>query len=426
MTSANFSGAPQIISNEKARSKLSVIADAFLMHDRDIARRLDDSVEVMTKQGPMVLRRARGQVPETLTLPEGFDDAPQVVAFGGQIKSALCLVKNGEALLGHHLGDLDDAETRDAFLRADQDYAALIDHTPELAACDRHPDFFSTRHADTTGLPVVQVQHHHAHLASCLAENAWPLHGPPVAGIILDGTGYGADGSIWGGEVLIGGYKSYERVTHLHPAPLAGGDAAMLEPWRNLLVRLDQAGLHDIAEEILAEFPIETLRQAVAKGINAPLSSSVGRLFDAFAASLGLSMHSQSYEGEAAMLLEALAYQGQDAGEPYPLGAELDPSALFLAWAQDRINGVPSSVMAWRFHAGLARAFADAVKPLAKTGDISAVALSGGCMQNILLRDLLIAELDGIEVLCHSKMPANDGGLALGQALAAIAINSGS
>ncbi|MBC7179120.1 MAG: carbamoyltransferase HypF, partial [Roseovarius sp.] len=315
MTSGNLSGEPQVIGNAEAREKLGAFADAFLMHDREIARRLDDSVE--RAHPPMVLRRARGRVPGTLPLPEGFENAPQVVAYGGQMKAAMCLLKNGQALLGHHLGELDEALTWEAFLAADADYAALFDHAPALVACDLHPGYRATHHAHGRGLPVVEVQHHHAHMAACMAENGWPLSGGPVAGIVLDGVGLGPDGTIWGGEVLLGDYRGFERRGWLRPVAMPGGDRASREPWRNALAQLDAAGMGHLADEMFGAQPLALLRQAVRVGVNAPLTSSAGRLFDAFAAVLGFA-GAQSFEGEAAMALEARAVLG-DVGA-YPLG----------------------------------------------------------------------------------------------------------
>ena len=211
MTSGNLSGEPQVIGNDEARRKLAEVADAFLMHDRGIARRLDDSVERITPQGPMVLRRGRGRAPATSPLPPGFGYCPNIAAYGGQLKSAICLVKDGRALLSHHLGDLDDPLAWDEFRKADADYSALFDHAPDLVVCDLHPGYRSSLHAASRGVPVLEVQHHHAHLAACLAENAWPLDGGPVAGVILDGLGLGPDGTIWGGEVLVGDYMGVRR-----------------------------------------------------------------------------------------------------------------------------------------------------------------------------------------------------------------------
>ncbi|MBK1636471.1 carbamoyltransferase HypF [Rhodovulum adriaticum] len=421
MTSGNLSGEPQVIGNAEAREKLSAFADAFVMHDRAIARRLDDSVE--RAEPPMVLRRARGRVPGTLPLPPGFEDAPQIVAYGGQMKAAICLIKNGQALLGHHLGELDEALTWEAFVQADRDYAALFDHRPEIAACDLHPDFRATQHAQTTGLSVARVQHHHAHLAACLGENGWPLDGGPVAGIILDGSGLGPDGTVWGGEVLLGDYRDFTRCASLTPAPLIGGDRAQADPWRNALVRLDAAGLGDAAERLFPDAPLALARQAAAAGLNAPSSSSAGRLFDAVAACLGLCPMGQSFEGEAAMRLEALAEQALgETGYGFAVTQrELDPAPVFRAILADLDDGTAPARIAARFHAGLAQTFADAARKLVERREARAVALSGGCFQNALLLEQVTAALGDIPVLTHRLTPANDGGLALGQALVAAA-----
>lgn len=422
MTSGNLSGEPQVIGNEEARQKLSGFADAYLMHDRDIARRLDDSVERITPQGPMILRRARGRVPGTLPLPEGFEDAPQVVAYGGQMKSAICLIKNGQALLGHHLGELDEALTYDAFLQADDDYADLFDHNPQRVACDLHPDFRASQHARSKGLPVVEVQHHHAHLAACLAENGWPLDGGQVAGIILDGIGLGDDGTVWGGEILLGDYRGYTRQAWLKPAPMIGGDRASAEPWRNALVRLDQAGLSDRADALFGDKPLQIARQAAANGVNAPLSSSAGRLFDAVAAICGLCPDHQSFEGEAAMRLEAIGQGASHQG--YAFRSEdacIDPAPMIRAACAELDAGGAVSEISAGFHSGLARAFAAPAKALVESGAAQAVALSGGCFQNARLLAEVVNQLPDVPVLLHTRTPANDGGLALGQAVIAAA-----
>lgn len=426
MTSGNLSGEPQVIGNDEARAKLSAFADAFLLHDREIVRRLDDGVERLLPSGPMILRRARGRVPGTLALPEGFAAAPRVLAAGGQMKGAICLTKNGQALLSHHLGDLDDPLTWDEFRKAEADYAQLFDHRPEALACDLHPGYRATAHAraraEAEGLPLVEVQHHHAHLAAAMADAGWPRGAGPVAGIVLDGLGLGADGTIWGGELLLGDYAAAERVAHLRPAALPGGDAANREPWRNLLARLDQAGLGVAADRLLAGRPLAVLRHAAAAGVNAPLSSSAGRLFDAVAAALGLVPGALSFEGEAGMAVEALA--GGTEAAPYPFaraGGRIDPAPMFAALLADLDAGRPGAEIAAAFQAGLARAFATPARELVASGRARAVALSGGCFQNARLLGLCLAELSGIDVLLHHRVPANDGGLALGQALVAAA-----
>ncbi|MFZ7092745.1 carbamoyltransferase HypF [Primorskyibacter sp. 2E233] len=429
MTSGNLSGEPQVIGNDEAREKLGAFADGFLMHDREIARRLDDSVE--RAEPPMVLRRARGRVPGTLPLPKGFEDAPQVVAYGGQMKSAICLLKNGQALLGHHLGELDEALTYDAFLQADLDYAELFDHRPDLVACDLHPDYRASVHARSKGLPVVEVQHHHAHLASCLAENGWPLEGGKVAGIILDGTGLGTDGTFWGGELLLGDYRGFERKAWLKPAPLIGGDMAAREPWRNALVRLGQAGMSDWADVLFPDKPLAMARMAAEKGVNAPLSSSAGRLFDAVAAVLEGSGEAQSFEGQAAMWLETLA-EPSEAAEALGIDwakrtghspdPEIETDPLFHRMIRDMTQGGRTRpALAFAFHQWLVILFAVRARRLVLDGDAEAVALSGGCFQNALLTRLMLEALGDVPVMVHRETPANDGGLALGQAVIAAA-----
>lgn len=425
MTSGNLSGEPQVIGNDEAREKLGGFADGFLMHDRGIARRLDDGVEMDGVAGPMVLRRARGRVPGTFPLPDGLPDR-QVLALGGQLKSAICLTKNGQALLSHHLGDLDDALSVEEFFKADRDLADLFDHRPEAIAVDLHPDFRATRHGRTRaeggGLPLVEVQHHHAHMAAALGEVGWA--GQTAIGIVLDGLGLGPDGTVWGGEVLAGGYASAKRVGYLKPAPLVGGDRAQAEPWRNAVVRLDAAGLGDLADRLFADLPRDALRQAAVAGVNAPLSSSAGRLFDAVAACLGLSAVRQSYEGEAAMRLEALAASAVATAGAYPYGTDgeaLDPSPMFQALAEDLDSGVEAETIAARFHGFLVTGFADAARSMAEAFGTDRIALSGGCFQNLTLLSGMMDELADLRIAGPGLVPANDGGLAFGQALVALA-----
>ncbi len=424
MTSGNLSGEPQVIGNDEAREKLAAFADGFLMHDRDIARRLDDGVETIGPAGPVVLRRARGRVPGTLPVPDGLPDR-QVAAFGGQLKSALCLTKNGQAMLSHHLGDLDDALTVEEFLKADRDLTDLFDHAPEAVAVDLHPDFRATQHGRTRAaalnVPVIEVQHHHAHMAAALGEHGW--QGERAVGLVLDGLGLGPDGTVWGGEVLVGDYKTFERVGYLKPAPLVGGDRAQSEPWRNAVARLDQAGLANVADRLFPDRPVTLLRQAAEAGVNAPLSSSAGRLFDAVAACLGLTPERQSYEGEAAMRLQALATQapGED---PYPFATEdgaIDPAPMFEHLVSDLDAGTDPVRIAARFHAFVAASFSDAARSAAIDADTDTIALSGGCFQNMTLLTMVHDRLSDFRICGPGEVPANDGGLAYGQALVALA-----
>ncbi len=426
MTSGNLSGEPQVTGNDAARDKLAGFADAFLMHDRAIVRRLDDGVERVLPSGPMILRRGRGRVPEVLPLPEGFAAAPVVLAAGGQMKGALCLTKGGAALLSHHLGDLDEPLTWGEYQAAEADYAQIFGVRVAARACDLHPGYRTTQHAEARaaaeGVPLIRVQHHHAHLAAALADAGWAREAGPVAGIVLDGLGYGTDGTLWGGEVLLGDYAAAARVAHLTPAPLIGGDAANREPWRNLLARLDAAGLAAEADRVLAGRPLALMRQAARAGVNAPPSSSAGRLFDAVAAALGQVAGAQSFEGEAGMAVEALA--GETRAAPYPFDetpAGIDPAPMVAAMMADLAAGRPGAEVAAAFQAGLARAVCAPARRLVAAGQARAVALSGGCFQNARLLALCLAELDGLPVLVHHRVPPNDGGLALGQALVAAA-----
>ncbi|MEZ5798339.1 MAG: hypothetical protein R3D63_13150 [Paracoccaceae bacterium] len=353
----------------------------------------------------------------------GLDAAPQVLALGGQMKAAICLLKNGQALLGHHLGDLDDALCAEEFAKAVADYSALFDHRPALVAVDAHPGHRATQAGRAMGLPVTGgwVWHHHAHLAACPPRTAGRWTGARWR----DRAGRHRAGSGWhdmGRRGVAGRLPWFWRRAWLKPAPLPGGDRAAREPWRNALVRLDQAGMSDWADRLFPDKPRDLARQAVAKGINAPMSSSAGRLFDAVAAILGICPDGQSYEGEAAMRLEALAARSLDPAE-YPCatdGEAFDPRPMLEAWQADVLAGRPAADMALRFHRFLAAAVADCAKVWINLGEAQAVALSGG-----------VSRMRCLPVWCRTSCgmcrywsiasPANDGGLALGQAVVAAA-----
>jgi len=436
MTSGNRSGEPQAFRDDAARAALSGIVDGFVMHDRPIARRLDDSVVRLAAGARRVMRRGRGLAPTPLRLPEDFAGAPPVLAFGGELKSAICLASGTTALLSHHLGDLDEPDTGAAFAAALADYSALFAHAPAALAADLHPAYRASRlaaeHAEREGLPLIGVQHHHAHMAAAMAENGWRRADGRVAGIILDGLGHGADGHLRGAEILVGDYRQARHAAHLSTIPLIGGDTASREPWRVLLAHLDRAfgRAHvDTDAHLAALFPgrpVATLRAMADKGLNSPPAISAGRLFDAVAAFLGLAPHRLSFEGEAAMALEAAA-AGE--AEPYPFairaGAviEIDPAPMWAALADDAASGRPPGEMALAFHRGLAAAFADVAADIAAHEDLSAVALSGGVFQNALLLEETAARLaaHGLRPLIPRDAPANDGGLAFGQAAVAAA-----
>ncbi|MGL4395633.1 MAG: carbamoyltransferase HypF [Hyphomicrobium sp.] len=454
MTSGNISNAPQVTSDADAAAQLSAIAPYGLVHDRDILNRVDDSVVRFAAGSMRVLRRARGYAPSSMRLAAGFETAPEILALGGDLKSAFCLAKAGAAVLSQHIGDLDDAATFDDFSRTIALYEQMFDAAPTLIVTDLHPGYRSTafgaKLAAARGLPVCQVQHHHAHVASCLAENGYALDAPKVLGVALDGTGYGGDGSIWGGEFLLADYLGFERVATFKPVAMLGGDQAARVPWRNLYAHLmAEMGWPAFAMNFseldvyraLDAKPRKILDAMLRDRINAPLASSCGRLFDAAAAAMGIAFEAQGYEGEAASRLEAVidadVLQNADDALDYPFtiplskGSRLpyiEPLAVWNAILGDCILETPVGVMAARFHRGLARALAAMVAKLAQrdsaTGPrFDTVALSGGCFHNRALLELTSARLaaDGFKVLSQSRVPAGDGGLALGQAAIAAA-----
>lgn len=452
MTSGNVSDMPQVTDDAEAVALLAGIAPYALVHDRIIANRVDDSVVRVMGSDIRILRRARGYAPAARALPPGFEAAPELLAFGPEMKATFCLLTEGRAVLSQHQGNLEDAATYDDYRRNLALYRDLFAHRPDALACDRHPDYLSTKlareHARDDALPLVEVQHHHAHLASCLADNGRAREAPPVLGIVLDGLGYGDDGQIWGGEFLLGGYGSVARLGCFPSVAMPGGARASREPWRNLYAHLVTAiGWRECIAEFpelpaiqrLASKPCTTLDAMMRSGTNAPVASSCGRLFDAVAAALGLSFARQAYEGEAASLLESHVCRETLHDEPLALAyrfgliaqtqkpATFDLAPMWRSLLADLAGGVGIPVMAARFHKGLAVALADMAVMLARreagTASFDTVALSGGCFQNFILFEETARNLKerGFSVLSHSAVPANDGGIALGQAVVAAA-----
>ncbi|MFB1495784.1 MULTISPECIES: carbamoyltransferase HypF [unclassified Thiocapsa] len=444
MTSGNLSEEPQCIDNADALGRLAQLADVLLLHDRAILNRVDDSVVRVMAGQPRLLRRARGYAPTPLPLPPGFEDVPPLLALGGELKNTFCLVRDGQAILSQHLGDLEDAKTAREYERTLALYLDLFQVVPEALAVDLHQDYRSSLigrdRAARDGVPLIGVQHHHAHLASTLADNSWPLDAGPVLGILLDGLGYGSDGTLWGGEFLLGDYLDFERIAHLKPVAMPGGTRAILEPWRNLYAHLESAGgwaawrarfagLEPI--ERLDAKPLGILSTLIARGLNAPLSSSAGRLFDAVAAALGVGGEVLTYEGQAAIALESLAAVAMDrVGDGYPFarstgstGEVLDPAPLWDHLLADISRGRPPEEIAAAFHVGLATALGGLARELASRHGLSTVALSGGVFQNRLLLESVTSGLEavGLRVLLQRQVPANDGGLSLGQAAVAAA-----
>ncbi len=442
LTSGNARGEPQCRGNDEALHKLAAFCDGFLWHDRKVVNRVDDSVaRRITVSGEprlSLLRRARGYAPTPLTLPEGFAAAPDLLACGAEMKNTFCLLRGGAATLSQHIGDLQNAAAWEEYRNQLDRYQRLWQFKPHAFVVDLHPQYlpsqFGREQASASRKPLLEVQHHHAHVASCLADNGHPLDGDPVIGIAVDGLGLGDDGNLWGGEVLIADYRTYQRAVHFMPVPLPGGVKAMLEPWRNAWSQLHHHGLMPEQPEndslpifrSLARRPLATLSGMVKTGTNAPLSSSAGRLFDAVAAVIGIRFDSISYEGQAAIELEqSTRAHALDAETAYPFDLRaldsshvLDPARLWQHLLDDLRRGVPRGLMAARFHAALVAGLVNSCRMLRESQSIHKVALSGGVMQNATLLQALEQTLssEGFEVFVHRQVPANDGGLSLGQA----------
>jgi hydrogenase maturation protein HypF len=467
MTSGNLSDEPIAYGDDDARERLSSIADGALAHNRDIHMRFDDSVTRIAGGGEQILRRARGYAPEPILL--GFESPAPLLAVGGHLKNTFCLVKGRQAFVSHHIGDLENLETLTSFREGIAHFERLFDIEPAAIAYDLHPEYLATKEAfaiaqavvangerqadgedglSATGTRLVGVQHHHAHIAGVLAEHH--LEGPAI-GVAADGTGYGADGAIWGCEILRADLCDFERLAHLAYVPLPGGEQAVRQPWRVAAAYLQQAygpAFLDLdipfvrgAESRGTHMPLSErwrpLARMIERGVNSPPASSLGRLFDAVAALLGL-CDQVAYEGQAAIELEMLAapddrtYPFTISSPPLPSqrergpgseGAILDVAPLFRAIVEDIRRAVPAPLIAGRFHRSAAELLAAACLQARVETGLDVVALSGGVFQNRLLLDLLLARLAelGFRVYLNRRVPPNDGGLSFGQAAVAAA-----
>jgi hydrogenase maturation protein HypF len=433
MTSGNLSEEPIAIDNEEARVSLSPLADVFLLHDRPIRIRCDDSVVRVVssldhrQSTEMPLRRSRGYAPYPVHLPWA---TRSILAVGAELKNTFCLTRQQYAFLSHHIGDLENYETLRSFEDAIQHYERLFRIQPDLLACDLHPDYLATRYAtersDRENLPVVYIQHHHAHIASCMADNGLPGD-QPVIGVSFDGTGYGDDGAIWGGEFLIADYQGYQRALHLDYAPLPGGDKAIHEPWRMALAWLHHCGLpwsEDLApvRYTLDRYPnahphLDTLRRQIETGLNTPQTSSVGRLFDAVSSLIGI-RHLANYEAQAAIEMETLVDPDEMGYYEFSLEGKIDFAPALTSILDDLYNNIQSPVIAARFHNTMARMVLNVCQELRRIHSLNRVCLSGGVWQNATLLTKTVPMLlkDDFEVYLHHLVPPNDGGLALGQA----------
>jgi hydrogenase maturation protein HypF len=445
LTSGNISDEPQCTGNDEARGKLADIADYLLLHDRDIVNRLDDSVSRLMAGKMRLLRRARGYSPEALMLPSGFEQADNILAMGAELKNSFCLLKNGQAIVAQHIGDLENTAVQHDYRNAIDLYKNLYGFKPNQTVVDSHPGYLSTQYgqtlAETEAAVLMSVQHHHAHLAACLAEYGVALTAPPMLAAIFDGLGLGEEGALWGGEFLLGDYKGYTRLGHFQSIALPGGSQAMREPWRNTYAQLqyyfDWSTLQQEYGELeimklLARKPHAMLATMISKNLNSPPSTSCGRWFDAFAAALGLHSEQVHYEGQAAIALEILASPLFADEQSYPQACSvgrrgnlsvLSWQGLWQAVLADLKRDVDKARIAARIHHSLIDATVQLLGELSSQTGIDCIALSGGVFQNRLLLEGVTQQLEqrGKTVLTPQCYPTNDGGLALGQAVIAAA-----
>jgi hydrogenase maturation protein HypF len=434
MTSGNLSEEPIAIHNDEARARLSGLADAFLTHDRSIRTRCDDSV-IRTFQGATFpLRRSRGYAPFPVYLNS---ESPQILATGAELKNTFCLVRDRYAFLSHHIGDMENVETYDSFEDSISHYESLFRVKPVAIAYDLHPDYLATRYAITRaereGLPSFAIQHHHAHIASCMIENSITPN-QPVIGVAFDGTGYGEDGAIWGGEFILADYQGYRRLCHLKYIPLPGGDTAIRKPARVALAYLWASKIawepeHPPVAALCAE-ERSILKSQLELKINTPLTSSMGRLFDAVASIAGI-RQIVNYEAQAAIEFEALADPHENGeynwllepdGKPEIASYQVNPAPLIGEVIDDMNNGISLGIISARFHNSITKMVKTVCNTIRMDYGINDVVLSGGVWQNMTLLHRTYAHLisDNFKVHVHHQVPTNDGGVSLGQAVIAL------
>ncbi len=427
MTSANLSEEPIAINNAEAFERLGEIADDFLVHDRDILLRSDDSIVRHSAGHMRPIRRSRGYVPVPVFLK---DDMPPVLACGAELKNTVCLTRGKQAFVSQHIGDLENRATDDFFRHTVDHLKRILDIDPQIVACDLHPDYMSTRYArELEGITRIEVQHHHAHIAACMAENKAD---GPVIGLSFDGAGLGTDGTVWGGEVLVADYHTFTRAAHMAPVPMPGSAAAIREPWRMAVSHLNAAFGEEMGAlqlpflQSVGKQRADILLAMIDKQVNSPLTSSLGRLFDAVAAIIGL-RGQVAFEGQAAMELEMILdntesgsydFYWEDDGT-----CQIATTPIIQAVVRDVATGVSPNVISARFHNTLILLFDQLCRHLRTAMGIDRVALSGGVFQNNRLLVGLIAALEtsGFDLLTHRLVPTNDGGLSLGQAVVAAA-----
>lgn len=425
MTSGNMSEEPIAYSNESALHDLSAIADGFLLNNRDIETRVDDSVITTINKNPYTLRRSRGYAPDSISIKKVY--AP-ILSVGAELKNTFCLTKDKYAFISHHIGDLQNKETYQAFSEGIKHFENIFRINPSNIACDLHPDYLSTKYAEqratTEGLPLLRIQHHQAHLAACLAENEWDIK-KPVIGVCFDGTGYGTDGHIWGGEFFFGCIGAFTREFHLAYMPLPGGDGAIKQPKRIAAAYLWRAGV-DWSSEIPAIQALDEEEKSILlaqldKQINCPFTSSAGRLFDAVASIIGI-RHTINYEAQAAIELENNIDERITDSYHFRIdNIEIDPLPVIQSIVKDVKNKFHKSAIAAKFHNSMINLIIEICSIISKRTGCRDVALSGGVMQNHYLIKNITLNLQkaGFSPIMHKKIPANDGGISLGQAVLA-------
>jgi hydrogenase maturation protein HypF len=426
MTSGNVSDEPISYKNEEAFNRLSKIADYFLFHNREIHMRCDDSVSRIYEGKPYVLRRSRGYVPFPIKLSFPLE---MILACGGELKNTFCLTRGQYAFMSHHIGDLENLETLTSFEEGIEHFKKLFYIEPKALAYDLHPDYLSTQYAlSIPDIPRIGVQHHHAHIVSVMAENG--MEGD-VIGVSLDGTGFGLDGTIWGGEFIRANLRDFNRLAHLKIVPMPGSTMAIKEPWRMAMVYLLEAFGDEAVKlkvDLIKRIDLQKwdiLNRAIEKKINTPWTSSMGRLFDAISSLLSI-RDEVHYEGQAAIELEMIADQGVTEGYPFHIQQDetpmvINPADMIRGIVRDLIDGTPSSIISGKFHRTVARSIIETCQTIRSNERLNRVVLSGGVFQNIFLLSLVKEGLrrSGFEVHTHQLVPANDGGISLGQAVIA-------
>ena len=429
MTSGNLSEEPIAIDNDDAFERLGNIADYFLIHNRDIYLRSDDSIVRHTANHTRHIRRSRGFVPIPVMLN---DPVPPILGCGAELKNTICITKGDKAFISQHIGDLENKATLDFFELTVAHLQRILEITPEMIAFDMHPDYLSTVYAkEQHDFQNVAVQHHHAHIVSCMAEHH--LDGE-VIGLSFDGTGYGTDGTIWGGEVLFAEAKRFKRMAHLACVPMPGSAAAIKEPWRMAISYLQDAfgeNFRDLDIPVLTRIDARKLTiivEMILKGVNSPQTSSLGRLFDGVAAIIGIRQR-VNFEGQAAMELEMLAADDVDSIYDFEWVSEdrvkILPAPIIQGVVRDLQNGLPVAEISTKFHKTIVVLFAEICTLVRKESGLNRVVLSGGCFQNSILLAGLIQKLEALnfQVFAHQQVPTNDGGISLGQAIVAAAVS---